>query len=323
MARDGFAEIALAELAESLPVRRRGIVCTAFVEPSTAPQIVVRPARPLRNRLFEAGSLTKTLTATLLATLVLDGRVHLNTAVGDILGSEGGGANDVTMLELATHTSGLPRLAPNSITFPFWPRDPYRFYGRGKLGKGLAEIALPTRGEVEYSNLGFDLLGCCLSAAANQDFNALLRERVLVPAGMDTARCQPCSRRGLVRGHGSLLLGGKRWHQPLSAAGGVDCAIDDLAKWLAANVDPRSTPLEDAIRMSHRVHVTSSKGSVGLAWQISNGLIWHNGATGSFQAYLGFQPGVAGVATLSNVGVSRRHQHDLQAGTWLRNRLPR
>lgn len=302
-------------------MRRGSRVGVAFVAPPAEPEIALRPERGARAPLFEAGSLTKTMTATLLAQMVIDGSVTLETTVGDLLGSEAGGADGVTLRELATHTSGLPRLPPNAITFPFWPRDPYRYYGRDRLGKGLARVSLRGRGEVSYSNLGFDLLGCCLSAAAGRDLNVLLRDRVFVPAGMTTARCQPCARSGLARGHGSLLLGGRRWHQPLPAAGGVDCSIEDLANWLHANVDPASTPLEDAIRLCQRPHAESAQGAIGLAWHISDGLTWHNGATGAFQSYVGFAPGVAGVATLSSVGPSKDVLHGPVAAAWLRDRL--
>lgn len=312
---------ALTLLAEDLPLRRGGRVGVAFVAPPAGPQIALRPERARATSLFEVGSLTKTMTATLLAKMVIDGAVTMETTVGEMLGTEAGEARDISLRELATHTSGLPRLAPNAITFPFWPRDPYRFYRRDRLGKGLQRVSLKGRGEVSYSNLGFDILGCCLSAAADQDFNVLLREAVFIPAGMTTARCQPCPRRGLVRGRGSLLLGGRRWHQPLPAAGGVDCSIEDLACWLHANVDPALTPLEEAIRMTQRPHATTAQGAVGLAWHISNGLTWHNGATGAFHGYIGFVPGVAGVATLSSVGVSKEVQHDRTAAAWLRAHL--
>jgi hypothetical protein len=73
--------------------------------------------------------------------------------------------------------------------------------------------------------------------------------------------------------------------------------------------------------MSQRPHATTAQGAVGLAWHISNGLTWHNGATGAFQGYVGFAPGVAGVATLSSVGPSKGVEHDRVAAAWLRRHL--
>jgi CubicO group peptidase (beta-lactamase class C family) len=251
---------------------------------------------------FEIGSLTKTMTATLLARLVVDRLIRLETTVGELLGRRAGGAQSVTMLELATHTSGLPRIAPNAMRFPFWPRDPYRFYDEGRLYEGLQTVELAKRGTIQYSNLGFDLLGHCLATAMAERFEVLLMDQVLWPAGMNTARCQPCSRRGLLRGSGSLLLGGRSWHQKLAGAGGVDCTIEDLAAWVVANTHPSSSPLQAAVELCHVVHRTDAKAVIGLSWHFRNNFIWHNGGTGTFQGVVAFKPSRIGVGALASLG---------------------
>ncbi len=255
--------------------------------------------------LFEIGSVTKTITATLLAALVLDGQVRLDHTVGDLLGPAAGGAADVTMHQLATHTSGLPRLAPNAYRRLFWTRDPYRFYRRRHLDAGLADVGLDGPGKRwEYSNLGYQLLGECLRVAAGEDFASLVTDAVLRPAGMRTARCQPCPRTDLVRGHGSLLLGGRRWHQPLPGAGGVDASIVDLAAWTRANLVPDSTPLGPAIRLAHQAHATDEQTDAlhGLAWLHRGAARWHNGGTGAFSSMIAVDP-----ATGTGYGVLVAH----------------
>lgn len=249
----------------------------------------VRASGTTRKRAwFELGSLTKTLTATLLAQQVLDGVVDLDRNVGSLLGPKAGNAAHVTLGELATHTSGLPRLPPNSITVPFWPRDPYRFYDERRLWRGLAKLEPKPSGTFSYSNLGFDLLGVCLATAADAPFSELLTESVMRPAGMVSARCQPCSSSGLLRGHGHWLMAGRRWHQPLSGAGGVDVTIEDLAAWASANLCPETTPLADAIWLAQRAHHIGDKTTVGLGWIHRGEIRWHNGATGGFHSMLAF-----------------------------------
>lgn len=252
--------------------------------------------------MFEAGSLTKPMTTTLLAALVLAGEVTLDTTVGEILGSDAGATSDVSLRELATHSSGLPRLAVNAMKLPFWPRDPYRFYGQRRLYAGLRSVALEKRGSIRYSNLGFQLLGQCLATAVGRPIGDLLTELVFQPAGMEAARCQPCAREGLVRGHGPLLLGGRRWTERLPGAGGVDCTIIDLARWVAANTVPESTPLEHAVRLCHQVHATDGAESIGLGWHFSGSAVWHNGGTGSFQGVVAFVPGRRGACGLAASG---------------------
>ena len=296
----------------------KGVAAVAVVDPDAS--IDLAGDDPATTGLYEIGSITKTLTATLLAVLVDDGVVALDTTVGAILGEQAGAIPDVTLRELATHTGGLPRLAPNAFTVPFWPRDPYRFYDAKRLVKGLAKTTLTDPGTIAYSNFGFDLLGHCLEAAARTPFKTLMESRVLVPAGMTTARCQPCPRRGLLRGHGSLLLGGRRWHQPLPAAGGVDGTIADLAAWARANLVPDSTPLANAIRLAQQEHAANDDGSIGLAWHRRNSTLWHNGATGSFQGFVAVAPGRMAVAALATMGPGK-WTIDRPVGEWLTEAL--
>src|ERR1700737_2904340 len=98
----------------ALPLRRGAGAAVAYAEVSAEPEIAIEPGRSrlTRTSLFEAGSLTKTMTATLLAVMGRDGGLSLETTVGALLGPEAGAAADVTLRQLATHTAGLPRLAP-------------------------------------------------------------------------------------------------------------------------------------------------------------------------------------------------------------------
>ncbi|MFP5224966.1 MAG: serine hydrolase, partial [Actinomycetota bacterium] len=197
----------------------------------------------------------------------------------------------------------------------------YRFYGRSRLGPGLARVRLDGQGEVAYSNLGFVVLAVCLAAAAQTKFNDLLREAIFEPAGMASARCQPCSKKGLVRGRGAWMTGGRRWHEPLPGAGGIDCSITDLSRWLQVNLEPDLTSLHDAIRLYHEPRVEGPIGYVGLAWQIRGDIHWHNGGTGGFQSFLGFVPGRVGAALLSNSASREGAQFDRLAARWLKRSI--
>lgn len=270
---------------------------------------------------FEFGSLTKTLTATLLSVLVCDQRLSLETTVGEVLDARAGNASNIPLVELATHTSGLPRLAPNSITVPFWPRDPYRFYTEERLFEALSKIPIQKRGTYGYSNLGYMLLGFCLAEASGMAFDELLKTSVLIPAGMTTARCQPCGRDRLVRGYGSLLLGGRRWHHRLAGAGGVDGTVRDLGEWIKANLNPNSTPLEEAVNLAQQVHASPDGLPLGLGWRFRDSTIWHNGATGSFQAVLTFEPGKAGVGGLASAGPSKEYALDSIVLEWFQAKI--
>ena len=76
---------------------------------------------PLDGR-FEIGSMTKTMTGAVLASLAYDGTITFGDTIGRWL--DAGQNSDVTLLQLATHTSGLPRLAPGHIA---GAADPHAF----------------------------------------------------------------------------------------------------------------------------------------------------------------------------------------------------
>ena len=297
---------------------RAGVAVWMDTDGST--ETAIHPGQPPADAatFFEIGSLTKTMTATLLADLVIAGETELTTTMGDVLGAGVASAcADITLLQLATHTSGLPRLAPNAMRLPFWPRDPYRFYGRRRLERGLARMKPRPDGTIRYSNVGYDLLGELLGEIGGAPFGRLLEDRVLRPAGMSTARCQPCSSTGLAKGKGHLILGGRRWHQRLAGKGGVDATLSDLTAWLGANLRPDSTPLAAAVRLCHREHAKDDAVRHGLAWARGR-TIWHNGGTGCFQSMLAFEPGTGGVALAIASG---KASYDELLNAFLRARL--
>src|SRR5215470_17377672 len=71
---------------------------------------------------FEIGSITKTMTGAVLASLADDGIVRLDDEIGRWL--DAGVNGDITLGQLATHTSGLPRLSPSHVR---GAADPYEF----------------------------------------------------------------------------------------------------------------------------------------------------------------------------------------------------
>lgn len=94
-----------------------------------------------------------------------------------------------TLGQIATHTVGLPRLAPNHSSASTDPQNPYEHFDAAALREALA-IVEPTPGdEPEYSNFGFQLLGHILEAAARRPYAELVRNEVLTPVGCTSARC--------------------------------------------------------------------------------------------------------------------------------------
>ena len=141
------------------------------------------------DTLYEIGSVNKVFTTLLLADAVERGEVRLDQSVAELL-PEGvtmpeRDGQEITLLDLATYRSGLPRLPDN-----FAPQDvdnPYADYTADDLYACLSghELERGIDEAYEYSNLGVGLLGHVLALNAGTDYATLLKERILDPLGMD------------------------------------------------------------------------------------------------------------------------------------------
>jgi CubicO group peptidase (beta-lactamase class C family) len=167
------------------------------------------------------------------------------------------GGDEVTLLHLATHTSGLPRLPPNLTWKKLATDNPYSDYSAEDLYAGLANCRLKNRpgARTRYSNFGSGLLGHVLSRVGGADYERQLIDRVLLPLGMhDTAiRLSDEQQARLAPGHAE----GKpvrQWDfEVLAGAGALRSTMADMLRFLRANLDPESTPLRAAIELTHQV----------------------------------------------------------------------
>jgi CubicO group peptidase (beta-lactamase class C family) len=231
---------------------------------------------------FEIGSVTKTMTATLLACLVGDGTVALGDPIGRWL--EAGQNASITVEQLATHTSGLPRLAPNQ---PVLRPNPYGKFTAERAERGLRAATRTPGSARAYSNFGYQLLSLVISRASGRAYQDLIVERLLGPLEMH------CSSVGAAN-DGTRLSGHARgrpvrhWDHALPGPGGVETSIGDLARYLCAILVPPDGPLGAAIELCQlpRVRVDERRAG-GLGWMIANNKLWHNGRTGGFAACVG------------------------------------
>ena len=255
-----------------------GIVVAVAAIEAGATVLVTSDGLPADGR-FEIGSVTKTMTATLLACLVGDGIVALGDPIGRWL--DAGRHADITLEELATHTSGLPRLAPNQPTLG---ANPCRRFSAERAEKGLRAARRTPGSPRVYSNFGYQLLGLAIERASGHRYQDLLEERLLAPLAMR------CSGTGTAGG-GTRLTGhahgrqARHWDFALPGLGAVEASIGDLARYLSACLSPPDGPLGAALELCQVPRVPIDERSTsGLGWSIVRGRLWHNGGTGGFAA---------------------------------------
>jgi serine-type D-Ala-D-Ala carboxypeptidase/endopeptidase len=237
---------------------------------------------------FELGSVTKTLTGTLLASLAGDGLVGLDDEVGRWLAA--GPNAGITLRQLATHTSGLPRLAPNHQA-THDEANPYARYTAELAEEGLRQASRTPDAGFGYSNFGYQLLGLALERAAGRTYQALLNERILGPLAMTGSGVGDAGRGTRLPGHAAGKPAG-HWDMLLPGPGGVEGSIGDVARYLRACLAPPAGALGAALRLAATPQLRIDEaGEIGLGWIIRDGQVrWHNGATGGFAASAGFDP---------------------------------
>jgi serine-type D-Ala-D-Ala carboxypeptidase/endopeptidase len=275
-----------------------------------------RPGPPAADTIFEIGSVTKVFTATVLADMVEEGVVALNDPVRRYL-PEGVElpvrGRPVTLADLATHTSGLPRLPKGLVRRSLRQRrNPYAGFTETDLLRATVRGRLRNSpGEkLRYSNFGYGLLGYALARHASQTFEQLVRERVCDPAGLDDARIafSPEARSRFADGHNRRGVAVPPWDlAALAGAGALRSTLADLLRFIDIQLQPPATRLGRAVRATHEPRAHRGPLSQGLGWgrlPLRNGshqMLWHNGGTGGFRSFIGFiQETEVGVIVLSN-----------------------
>jgi len=218
----------------------------------------------------------------------------------------------ITLRDLSTQTSGLPRMPTN-----FHPRDPgnpYADYTEDRLFSYLSAYTLPRDiGSIyEYSNVGVGLLGTALGRKAGESYESMVRSRILGVLGMnDTAvALSPRLKSRLAIGHNTALKPVRNWDfSALAGAGALRSTANDMLTFLAANLDLVKSPLAPAMaaEVSARRPTLTPHLEIAYGWHVftSNGKViyWHNGQTAGYHGFMGYDPAThVGVVILSNVG---------------------
>lgn len=256
----------------------------------------IEPAgTPPEKVIFEIGSISKVFTGLLLAQAVLEKKVTLDTTLREALGEKFAFADPavaaITLRQLATHTSGLPRL-PENLNVAEDPGDPYARYDRAMLDAALSTQKLegrPPFGQ-SYSNFGMGLLGDILSRVHGKPWEQLVKERITGPLGMnDTAVTLNEEQH---KRFTPAYIGEKKakpWtFSALAGAGALRSTAADMVKFGEAILEPGKTPLRDAITLM--LQPQTPEGGIGLAIILSkldgHDMREHNGATSGYRSLL-------------------------------------
>lgn len=270
-------------------------------------------------------------TALLLYGLKARGILHLDDPVNEYLPSRAKvpdhDGKKVTLLHLATHTSGLPRMPykhfirPDDGQHPFSRlsvEDAYRFLNEVKLES-------PPGSKFVYSNFGYALLGRVLELASKETYQELVRTRICGPLNMKDTSIDLSTEQKRRFCHGYSMRGAPKTHRRLgfmAPAGGLRSSVDDLSTFLrqaaaetphilsrqlkACMVVRQRWPTDYLSKLRSQPALSGLRSAgVGLGWLVyalgDKSLAWHSGGTRGFSSFIGLERvSKTGVILLAN-----------------------
>ncbi|MCU1447206.1 serine hydrolase [Cryobacterium sp.] len=245
---------------------------------------------------FEIGSISKGFTGLLYVDALERGEIDARSTLGDYLPLGSSAAAALALREVSTHSSGLPRLPPGIVS----PRTMGQMWlhGANPYGEDLPELLEQVtqvklgRPRPAYSNLGFELLGHAIAAAAGTTYRELVAARLTGPLDLPSVYA-PSSADELRSGS---LLGTSRLGRPqqawtgeaLAPAGGIRASIQDMGRFTLALLDGSAPGIA---ALDPVAPLAGPAVRIGAAWitldRHGRHIVWHNGGTGGFRSWIG------------------------------------
>lgn len=254
---------------------------------------------PNGDTVYGIGSISKVFTGILLADAVVQGKLRLDQPISELVPEnvkipdwEG---SQITLADLATHRSGLPRLANNLPELA--TADPYEGH-TAKLSYDFLnqhELRRAPGEKYEYSNFGFKLLGLLVASNAQTTYENLLKKRIAKPLDMKSTRVvrSASMNKHLATPYTINRIMTPVWtYSPnMAGHGGIKSSLNDMLRFAQAQFCEPDTDVGRALQLAWQVHTSDdSQGpKMGLGWHISTNPTdhrVHDGMTFGFRSGL-------------------------------------
>jgi CubicO group peptidase (beta-lactamase class C family) len=267
---------------------------------------------PDADTVFHVGSLSKGFLGALTAVMVQEGALSWDDTLGKFVPPDAplsADARNITLLQLATHTSGLPRQPYTFQTLRYFLQylftgdNFYRHFDQDYVFKYLADFKAPKKAEPQYSNIGYGLLGYVLEQRSGQKLDMLMKQKLLEPLGLKNTTYLPEALPGNVHvAHGyvgdqpKFLLRGQpipdwKFSELLKGSAGMYSSARELLLFAAAHMTDKQTPLNAGLHDTLQVRFPRAKDAPAVAWVVddvySQRITYQVGLVAGFTSYLG------------------------------------
>jgi serine-type D-Ala-D-Ala carboxypeptidase/endopeptidase len=269
---------------------------------------------PDGSTIFELASVGKLFTTAVLQIGVGRNEFELTGEIAKYLSPKVAVSSNckATLLNLATHTSGLPSLPKNMLDKMTDEQNPYKdltindLYDYLKTCKENKPI-----GEHEYSNFGMGVLGHILELKYNKSYEDIVKDEICAKLKMENTvvTLSENQKKKTAQGYDEAGKPNPVWQDTvLTGAGSFLSNAADMVKFIKANLDGSYSPISPQLIACHKPQM---KGETGLGWHIANtaldetlgmkGVLWHNGGAGGYSSYLAIDKETkSGLILLSN-----------------------
>jgi CubicO group peptidase (beta-lactamase class C family) len=269
--------------------------------------------RPDGNTLFAIGSLSKGFLGATAAILVQEGKLRWDDTLETLLPAHmplSSDAKKITLLQLVTHTSGLPRqpftvrTLAYFIEYLFTGKSFYRHFDRDYLMNYMATFKGSNSSAPQYSNIGYGLLGYIMELRTSEKVDALVQQKMLRPLQLGSTGYMPEQLPGYAaraRGHAGDQPKMIRRGQPvpdwqftdvMSGSAALYSNASDLLGYARAHLYQSGDSVRDlALRETLKVHFERPIEAAATGWIVDDvggrKITYQIGLVAGYTAYLG------------------------------------
>ncbi len=251
------------------------------------------------SSIFEIGGISKVLTATLAHLLVEEGVFDYEEPINSYLPKEYRNTSlDISIKEIVTHTTGLPRLPHGIGVNEKEANNPYSHYTKNDFFNFYTNYRTVQKDQdYQYSHVGFALLEYAIEHTLKKDFEEILIEKLLKPLDMNDTRINLNNDQNqrLAIGHNIIGKKVKPWSfNSFEGSVGIKSSMDNLLKFTKMELGLKSPDLYSKTKQTQisSKHTTLDKNTfIGLGWHIIKKkhceIVAHSGSTAGHRGFIG------------------------------------
>lgn len=280
---------------------------------------------------WHIGSITKSITSTLVLQQVDQGNLDLDQSIVEYLKNFDGiddGWLAITLAQILSHTGGI---APNPPLWQFfkWRKLEAAQGRRQVLANAWKKPPRFQSGKHRYSNLGYMLIGIILEEVSGLPWEVLVKRHIAGPLGIASVGYGAPPSITDPKGHKRSVFGLRPMERDdiasdnpswLGPAGTIHMSITDMLVYGRAHLKAARGELPDFLSQKSSTRMqTPVSGDYGLGWVIQEDTIWHNGSNTMWYALLLIDPISDTVLAVTQNAMMRSQQIDELARETVRN----